>query len=144
MPDDVVRQRVALIERALRRVREDFRNDSARLYNQSVQDAMVLNLVRATEAASGLALHLVARDGLGLPRDAREAFALLHAAGRLDDGLAGALRQMAEFRDAVLRQERPLDRAALLEILRGRLGSFEELCRAVLSAQPAGPGPAPG
>lgn len=140
MPDDVVRQRVALIERALRRVREDFRNDSARLYNQSVQDAMVLNLLRATEAAGSLALHLVARDGLGLPRDAREAFALLQAAGRLDDGLAGALRQMADFRDEVLRQERPIDRAALLEILRARPDSFAALCRAVLNPQAAAPG----
>lgn len=140
MPDDVVRQRVALIERALRRVREDFRNDSARLYHQSVQDAMVLNLVRATEAAGSLALHLVARDGLGLPRDAREAFALLQSAGRLDAALAGALQQMSDFRDAVLRQERPLDRAALLEILRRRPDDLQALCRAALAPQPAAPG----
>jgi len=135
--DDVLLNKVASIERALRRVREDFRDDPARLYNQTVQDAMVLNIQRATQASIDLAMHLVARERLGLPQDSRDAFALLRDAGRLDADLCLRLQRMVGFRNVVLHQYRTLDRQVLLDVLRVRLGDFEELCRTVLAAPPA-------
>ncbi len=57
MTDDVVRNKALSIERCLTRVREEFRSDRHRLEDQTVEDAIVLNLQRACEAAIDLAMH---------------------------------------------------------------------------------------
>ncbi len=58
--DDVVLNKVAIVERCLKRVREEFRDDPARLDITIVEDSIVLNLQRACEATIDLAMHLVA------------------------------------------------------------------------------------
>lgn len=132
MADDVVLNKVATIERCLARVREEFRDDPRRLDDQTIQDALVLNLQRACEASIDLAMHLVARGRLGLPQDSRDAFVLLERAGRLDAGLSLRLQRMVGFRNLVVHQYASLSRPILVSIVRERLGDFEELCRAVL------------
>ena len=56
--DDVVRNKVASIERCLRRVREEFRDDPRRLDDQTIQDALALNLQRACETSIDLAMQV--------------------------------------------------------------------------------------
>jgi len=134
--DDVVLNKVATIERCLVRVREEYRDDPARLDDQTIQDALVLNLQRACEAAIDLAMHLVARGRLGLPQDSRDAFSLLQQAGLLDADLSTRLQRMVGFRNVVVHQYRQLSRPILLAIVRERLGDFEDLCRAIVRREP--------
>ncbi len=136
MTDDVVLNKVATIERCLVRVREEYRDDPARLDDQTIQDALVLNLQRACEAAIDLAMHLVARGRLGLPQDSRDAFSLLQQAGLLDADLSTRLQRMVGFRNVVVHQYRQLSRPILLAIVRERLGDFEDLCRAIVRREP--------
>lgn len=136
MADDIVLNKVATIERGLARVREEYRDDPARLDDQTIQDALVLNLQRACEAAIDLAMHLVARGRLGLPQDSRDAFSLLQQAGQVDADLSTRLQRMVGFRNVVVHQYRQLSRPILLAIVRERLGDFEELCRAIVRREP--------
>jgi uncharacterized protein YutE (UPF0331/DUF86 family) len=55
--DDVVLNKAAIIERCWRRVRQEYRDDPSRLSDQTRQDAIVLNLERACQAAIDLAIH---------------------------------------------------------------------------------------
>jgi uncharacterized protein YutE (UPF0331/DUF86 family) len=132
--DDVVLNKVATIERCLARVREEYRDDPARLDDQTIQDALVLNLQRACETAIDLAMHLVARGRLGLPQDSRDAFSLLQQAGLLEADLSLRLQRMVGFRNVVVHQYRQLSRPILLSIVRERLGDFEDFCRAAVRA----------
>ena len=66
-PDDVCLNKASIIERALRRVREEYSCDPG-LTDYTHIDAMTLNIERACQAAIDLAMHVVARDRLGMPQ----------------------------------------------------------------------------
>ncbi len=77
MPDDILLNKRAIIQRCMARVREEYGGQPLNLENVTRQDAIVLNLQRACEASIDLAMHAVARRNLGVPQTSREAFALL-------------------------------------------------------------------
>jgi uncharacterized protein YutE (UPF0331/DUF86 family) len=100
MADDVLINKAASIERAVRRVREEHPGDDRNLLdNQTRQDAIVLNLQRACETSIDAAMHLVRVRRLGVPQETREAFDLLQQAGIIEPELAGRLKKMVGFRN---------------------------------------------
>ncbi len=89
MADDVLLNKVAIIERCLKRIDEEYRGHEQELAtNFTRQDAIVLNLLRACEAAIDLAMHLVRIKRLGLAQESREAFTLLGQANVSEPALA--------------------------------------------------------
>jgi uncharacterized protein YutE (UPF0331/DUF86 family) len=93
--DDVVLNKAATIERCIARVREEHAGDDRNVTeNQTRQDAIVLNIQRACEAAIDLAMHVVRREHLGIPQETREAFELLRRAAIIDDTRAKRLSAM--------------------------------------------------
>jgi uncharacterized protein YutE (UPF0331/DUF86 family) len=136
MPDDVLLNKVAAIERALRRVREEHAGCDANLFESlTKQDAILLNLQRACESAIDLAMHLVRVERLGVPQETREAFALLAGAGLIDDDLAGRLQKMVGFRNIAVHDYERLSLQVVRAIVTDRLEDFERFCvRAVKRA----------
>lgn len=100
MYDDVIVNKAASIERCLRRIQEEYSGDRQHLVaNQTKQDAIILNLQRACETAVDLAMYVVSRRKLGVPRDSREAFALLQSVRILPADLAQCMHRMVGFRN---------------------------------------------
>lgn len=63
MADDVLLNKAAIIERCLQRIHEEYSgHESALETDYTRQDAIVLNLQRACEAAIDLAMHVSALD----------------------------------------------------------------------------------
>lgn len=119
MADDVLLNKAASIERAVRRVREEYANDDRNITgNQTRQDAMVLNLQRACESCIDAAMHIVRVERLGIPQDTREAFTLLETAGLLDSALADRLRRMVGFRNVAVHDYQKLNLDILRHIVR--------------------------
>ena len=78
MPDDVVVNKAATIERCVARAREEFeRAPSTFATDFTRQDAAILNVQRSCEAALDMGQHLVRREHLGVPQSARDVFELL-------------------------------------------------------------------
>jgi uncharacterized protein YutE (UPF0331/DUF86 family) len=103
MADDVLINKAAAIERAVRRVREEYAGDDNNLFaNQTRQDAIILNLQRACENSIDAAMHLVRVHRLGIPQQTREAFDLLEASHRLDARVADRLKKMVGFRNVAI------------------------------------------
>jgi len=101
--DDVVLNKVAIIERCVRRVREEHAGDDRRLTEDITrQDSIILNLQRACEAAIDLAMHLVRVHHLGVPQESHDAFRILSGAGRLPAPLADRLVRMVGFRNVAV------------------------------------------
>lgn len=75
--DDIAINKAEIIRRCLARMDEEFRGDLSRLENFTIQDSIILNLLRACEASIDLALHQVAVGHLGIPQSSRDAFQLL-------------------------------------------------------------------
>ena len=115
MADDVLLNKAAAIERAVRRVREEYAGDDRNLlHDQTRQDAIILNLQRACESSIDAALHLVRVRRLGVPQETREAFVLLEQAHVLEPLLADRLKKMVGFRNVAVHDYQTLN----LEIVR--------------------------
>jgi uncharacterized protein YutE (UPF0331/DUF86 family) len=137
MADDVVLSKVAILERCVARIREEYGdNEQNLLANVTRQDSIVLNLQRACEAAIDLAMHLVRIHRLGVPEESREAFELLRDARLLPPDLAQRLTRMVGFRNIAIHDYRKLNLDIVKSIVTTRLDDFLELARTVLAATP--------
>ena len=135
MVDDVLINKAATIERCVQRAREEYFSDPASFAtNFSRQDAAILNIQRACEAALDMGQHLIRRDRLGVPQSARDVFALLARAGRIEQELAAGLQRMVGFRNVAVHEYRRLDPAVVRTVVEHRLGDFQDLCRELSAA----------
>ena len=107
-PDEVMLNKAGIIERCLRRVAEEYANDPTRLQDFTRQDAIILNLERACQAAIDLAMRVVARDHLGIPQSSAHAFDLLYRSGRVTPDLAQTMHAMVGFRNVAVHQYQTL------------------------------------
>lgn len=93
MVDNVLINNAATIERSVARVREEYQADPAGFAdNNTRQDAAILNIQRACEAALDMGQHLIRRERLGVPQSARDVLAVLAQAGWIDSTLADSLK----------------------------------------------------
>ena len=115
MVDDVVLNKVAIIERCIRRIQEEYQGDLLNLENYTKQDSIILNIQRSCEASIDLAMHLVASKALGIPQSSREAFDLIQQAGIIDEQLAQKLKAMVGFRNIAVHNYQTVN----LEIVQG-------------------------
>ena len=133
MADDVILNKAAIIERCVKRVRVLYADDDANLFEDLTrQDAIVLNLQRACEAAIDLAMHLVRRQRLGIPQESREAFSLLAEAGALDPPLVATLARMVGFRNLAVHQYQALQMPIVRAIIREQLDDLLEFAAGAL------------
>jgi len=133
--DDVLLNKAAAIQRAVRRVREEHAGDDRNLLsNQTKQDAIILNLQRACETSIDAAMHLVRLHRLGVPQETREAFSMLETAGMLDPALADQLRKMVGFRNVAIHEYQKLDLDIVRRIVVESLDDFLAFTRILLKA----------
>lgn len=129
--DDVVVNKAGIIERCLRRIGEEYSGDPDRLTDFTHQDAIILNLERACQAAIDLAMHLVAREHLGIPQSSAQVFDLLADAGKISPALAGKMRRMVGFRNVAIHQYQELKIEILRKIVEIGVQDFAEFCAAI-------------
>ncbi len=127
-PDEVALNKAAIMERAIRRLREEYAANPA-LDNYTHIDAMTLNIERACQAAIDLAMHGVARDHLGVPQSSADSFRLLADAGRISVATAQAMTAMTTFRNIAVHEYRELDLSVLRLIAETRWTSLVDFCR---------------
>lgn len=102
-----------------------FRQDDTR------QDAALINVTRACEAAIDLANMLIRKRRLGVPGEVRESFALLERAGVIAPDLSGRLQKMIGFRNIAIHQYQDLDLDIIEAVIRERLDDLTMLAEAV-------------
>lgn len=106
----VLAERVAAVERHLRRVAEKLPDRAVDLVAATdTSDAVVLHLWLAVQLVIDLAMALCVRLGLGVPESYREAFERLSHAGHLEASLAERLARAAGFRNLVAHAYEGLD-----------------------------------
>jgi uncharacterized protein YutE (UPF0331/DUF86 family) len=133
MADDVLLNKAASIERCLKRIEEEYRGHEQEFEtNYTRQDALILNLLRASESAIDSAMHLVRVRKLGLPQETRDAFKLLVGAGLLPPELGLLLQKMVGFRNLAVHNYAELDLKIVRSIIEERLGDFREFARLLI------------
>ena len=131
--DDVVLNKVAIIERCIRRIQEEYQENFLNLENYTKQDSIILNIQRSCEANIDLAMHLVASKGLGIPQSSREAFDLLQQAGIINEHLAQKLKAMVGFRNIAVHNYQTVDLGIVQGIIDKNLADFLKFGHLILS-----------
>ena len=133
MLDDVLVNKAATIERCVARVREEYAAAGANFATDFTrQDAAILNLQRACEAALDIGQYLVRRDKLGVPQSARDVFNLLAQAGWIEPALAQSLKHMVGFRNIAVQDYKSLQLPITVSVITLHLHEFLEYTTAIL------------
>ena len=133
MADDVLINKAATIERYVKRAREEYARDPAIFAADFTrQDAAILNIQRACEAALDKGKHLIRREKLGLPQSARDVFALLAQGGWIDAALADGLKRMVGFRNIAVHDNQSLQLPITVAIIQNHLDEFLRYSQGVL------------
>ncbi|TKG99545.1 DUF86 domain-containing protein [Peribacillus simplex] len=132
MKNDVILNKISVIERCMNRVRDVYANDAGSLKDFTKQDSIILNIQRACEASIDLAMHIVAEQRLGLPQTSRDAFDMLHVALIIDENTAKRLKAMVGFRNIAVHDYQTVNIEILQQIIENHLGDFTDYTKQIL------------
>lgn len=133
MVDDVLINKAATIERCVARAREEYAaNPDGFAQDYTRQDAAILNIQRACEAALDMGQHLIRRERLGVPQSARDVFTLLERGDWIGPDLADVLKRMVGFRNIAVHDYQQLQLPITVSIIKYHLEDFLTFSQAVL------------
>ena len=133
MADDVLINKAATIERCVARAREEYQADpDSFAQNQTRQDAAILNIQRACEAALDMGQHLIRREKLGIPQSSRDVFTLLANGDWIDPELADVLKRMVGFRNIAVHDYQQLQLPITVSIITRHLDDFLDYSKRIL------------
>lgn len=126
MHDDIIVNKIEIIRRCIKRIKEEYNGDKTRLKNFTIQDSIILNLQRACEAAIDLGMHIIAVKKLGVPQASRDAFIILKEQEIIDEENCKMMTAMIGFRNIAVHDYQKLNLAILEKIIENHLGDFEK------------------
>lgn len=125
MADDILINKAASIERCIARVRDEYNKAGAHFETDySRQDAAVLNIQRACEAALDMGQHLIRVKKLGVSQSARDVFTLLAQAQIISQPLAENMKRMIGFRNIAVHDYQALLLPIVENIIQNHLNDF--------------------
>lgn len=134
MQDDVLINKAAIIERCVARAIEEYQKDpDSFAVNYTRQDAAILNIQRACEAALDMGQYLIRRDKLGIPQSARDVFTLLAENGWIEQSLADSLKRMVGFRNIAIHEYQNIQLPITVKIIEEHLEEFLQYSQAILT-----------
>ncbi|WP_211364185.1 type VII toxin-antitoxin system HepT family RNase toxin [Propionivibrio limicola] len=117
--------KAATIERCVARAREVYAlNPAGFASDYTRQDAAILNIQRACDAALDMGQHLIRRERLGVPQSARDVFSLLAQGGWITADLADGLKRMVGFRNIAVHDYQTLQLPITVSIIEKHLDEF--------------------
>ncbi|MBT2605224.1 DUF86 domain-containing protein [Bacillus sp. ISL-53] len=132
MKNDVILNKISVIERCINRVKVVYENNPENLKDYTKQDSIILNIQRACEASIDLAMHIVAEQKLGLPQTSRDAFDMLHGALIIDENTVKRLKAMVGFRNIAVHDYQTVNIDILQQIVANHLEDFTDYTKQIL------------
>ena len=124
--DDVLVNKLSIIARCLKRIREVFNEAGDNFMNDYTrQDSVILNLQRACEASIDIANYLIKKRQIGIPHSSRDSFQLLHSAGYISSSVAINLKKMIGLRNIAVHDDKELNLAIVVAVVNNHLVDFE-------------------
>jgi uncharacterized protein YutE (UPF0331/DUF86 family) len=122
MTDAVLLRKAQTIERCVARARQEYANAASQFATDHTrQDAAVLNIQRACEAALDMAQRVISMQGWGIADSAKGLFAMLQQHAVIDADLALSLSHMVGFRNLAVHDYRVLDIAIVERVISTQL-----------------------
>jgi len=122
---DFVRANLRRLETVHERGREEFLSDDI------AQAAATRWLQTSIEALVDISNHIIAREGLGVPRAYAETIEILTREGVLPPGRRDALLSMVRFRNRIVHLYDEVSSEEIWRIIDGDLGDFDAFITAI-------------
>ena len=132
MGNDVIYNKVEIIERCIIRISEVYDNNIDNLKDYTKQDSIILNIQRVCEACIDLAMHIVSEKKLGIPQNSRDAFEVMCSNGMIDSNLMNKLKAMVGFRNIAVHNYQAINLLILQEIIEKHLSDIIEFSKIIM------------
>lgn len=110
MSEETAAQKIASLQRCVSQARVALTTAGPEFKtNYLLQDAAVLNVIRACETAIDLANMVIRKKRLGIPAESRDSFGILVRESILDHESGAKLQKMVGFRNLAVHRYRDLD-----------------------------------
>ncbi len=132
MSTDVILNKIATIEKCLKRIGEEYDNSKETFYtNFTKQDSVILNLERASQATIDIATHIIKSEKLGLPNASRELFVLLEQNSIISEDVKLQMQLMVGFRNIAVHDYQNLSIEIVIAIVENHLVDFESFIQEI-------------
>ena len=132
--DDVIANKISVIERCLKRIREEYQGDAEEFKrNFTKQDSVILNLQRLCEAAIDIANRCLKLAQGPIPQSSRDSFAQLERMGLLKPELALAMQKMVGLRNIAVHDYQNLNLDIVISVLEKHVDDFRAFASAMMS-----------
>ena len=121
------------IERCINRINEEYENNPENLTDYRKMDAIVLNLQRACEMATDVAMYIVSTRRLGVPQTKKEAFEKLNENGLISNDMCAKMKGMIGFRNIAIHEYKEIDEGILKDVIENHLEEIKEFVREMIN-----------
>ena len=121
------------IERCINRINEEYENNSENLSDYRRMDAIVLNLQRACEMTTDVAMYVVSTRKLGIPQTKKEAFEMLNQNGLISEDMCKKMKGMIGFRNIAIHEYKQIDEEILRDVIENHLNDLKEFVRSMIN-----------
>ena len=129
---DVVFSKTGKIKRSLYKIKSTTGLNPDTLGDEYTIDIFLLNAQRAIQASAGLASHIIACEGMGVPQSLKHIFSFLEEALIIDAELSKEMQALIGFRNVILYGYTDVDTEICKEMLTKRLQALEDFYTAVI------------
>ena len=128
----VVINKYNIIERCIKRVNEIYENNPANLQNYDKQDAIMLNLQRACQAAIDIGMYIISVRNLGIPQSKKGTFTVLEENKIITAEMAKKMKGMLGFRNIAIHEYQEIDLKIIQGIIENNLTDLQEFARVII------------
>ncbi len=128
----VILNKYDTIEKCINRINEEYEGTPSNLEDYRRNDAIVLNLQRACQAALDIATYIVSTKSLGIPHTNSESFEILYNNNLIDGEMLKNMKGMIGFRNIAVHDYREVDDKILQNVIEKHLGDLIEFARQML------------
>lgn len=121
------------IERCINRINEEYDGNFENLEDYRKMDAIILNLQRACEIATDVAMYIVTTRKLGIPQTKKEAFEKLYENDLISDELCAKMKGMVGFRNIAIHEYKKIDEDILRDVIENHLDDIKEFVRQMIN-----------
>lgn len=121
------------IERCINRINEEYENNPENLSDYRRMDAIVLNLQRACEMTTDVAMYVVSTRRLGIPQTKKEAFEMLKQNGLISEDMCKKMKGMIGFRNIAIHEYKQIDEEILRDVIENHLNDLKEFVRSMIN-----------
>lgn len=133
--NDVVLNKISVIERCIKRIKEEYDNNPENLKNYTKQDSIILNIQRTCEASIDLAMHIISERKFGIPQNSRDAFEILFNNKIIDENLMRELKSMVGFRNIAVHDYQTVNLDIVKAVIENHIDDLKKFSSSILKNQ---------